>query len=136
VLSAVLLVFSVGFAFAGTQGNDCVGDTTKVRLWENAIGDTSDGNDSLWKCFNDALLSDDSHLLPGDCKGAFIPSFTWNDCVSSFTVWIPDGQCFVSYRESSYGTAQDIIAGPRVGVRFNVVGGTNDTMSSLRWISC
>ncbi len=136
LFSIALLLLSVGIVLADTQGSDCVGDTSKVRLWENSIGDTGDGNDNLWACAQDTDLTTPDHLPPGSCKGAFLPGPGWNDCISSFTVWVPAGQCFVSYREAGYGTAQDVVAGPKVGVRINVLGGTNDTMTSFRWISC
>lgn len=137
VLGALLLItMSVGLVNAGTQGADCPGDATKVRLWENVIGDTGDGNDSYWLCNPDSNLLGNEHTLPGACKGAVLSPNNWNDCVSSISVWVPAGQCFVSYREQDWGQAQDILAGPRNGARVNVVAGTSDTMSSLRWINC
>ena len=121
---------------AGQQGFCQGADTSKVILWENAIGDNTDGNDSLWKCDDDISLVDDQHLPAGDCKGFLVGQANWNDCVSSFTVWIPAGKCLLMYRDTNYRAAFPVMPGPALGVRVNAPALLNDTLSSLRWMSC
>ena len=93
ILFAVAGLFLVNapVAVAGTQGSCLVTDESKVLLWENSVGDTQDGNDKLWLCGNDSDLTNNEHTLPGDCKNFPFGSGNWNDCVSSFTAFEPDG---------------------------------------------
>lgn len=103
---AVLLVGSLpALVLAGTQGTTCgsSSDTSKVRLWENSIGDTGDNNDSNWLCSSDTDLSNNDHTLAGNCKAVGFDSLTWNDCVSSVTVYVPSGQCLDFFRDSGQG---------------------------------
>jgi hypothetical protein len=55
-------------AVGETRGYCPATDVAKVRLWENKIGSTIDGNDTLWKCTNDTDLSNDDHESPGNCN--------------------------------------------------------------------
>lgn len=92
---AVLLVWSATpVVLAGTQGSCTPSGNVSLRLWENAIGDTSDGNDTLWLFCNHTApighhnLNQITHTLPGDCQGpGGIGMTTWNDCVNSYTIW-------------------------------------------------
>jgi hypothetical protein len=130
-VGAALMTAFVGIVNAGTQGADCPGDASKVRLYENGIGDTSDNDDRLWRCTEVANLIGIDHI-PGTCKGFLIGQTTWNDCVSSYQIWIPDGWHFVLYRDNNYNNWSECRIGPIVGLRFNVA--SNDTLTSLRWI--
>ena len=87
---AVALTFSwllsnTGLVIAATQGSCPSTDTTKVLLYENAVGDLSDGDDRLWKCTGDPDLGNDSHTPAGNCHSPLLGSATWSDCVSSYT---------------------------------------------------
>lgn len=136
VVLVLLVVAFPGLVSAGTQGGCVAGDDSKVRLWENVIGDTQDNNDSYWKCGDDSDLNNDSHTLPGDCKGTVLNSTTWNDCVSSVSVWVPAGWCVSFYRDAGYNfiMANNTIQGPAVGVRFNLQ--YNDQLSSFLFYQC
>lgn len=120
-------------AVAGTQGSCDGSDSTKVRLWENEESDTSDDNDSVWVCAAENNLAGISHTLPGDCNRPWPPSGSWNDCVSSYTIWVPAGKRFCLYRDSDYGTVAQNKLGPLTGVRIDLSPTWNDTPSSLRW---
>jgi|SRR3954447_11938353 len=127
-----LFQFNAVTAVAGTQGSCGASDPTKVRLWENAITDTGDGDDSLWVCSNTANLGNISHTLQGDCKGAFVGQGNWNDCVNSYSNtghW-----CF--FNDANYGSYMDERAGTG---RFNLIQG--DSLSSVHigtqiWGAC
>jgi hypothetical protein len=123
-------------ALAGTQGSCPSSDTSKVRLWENTTTDSSDGNDSLWKCGNDNDLSNDTHTLPGDCKSNLANQPNWNDCVSSVSVWVPSGWCVNFYRSAGYDNLMpnSTVQGPSTGVRFNLQ--YNDALSSFLSYEC
>lgn len=127
-LVTTLMFQSAGLAFAGTQGECSPDDTTKAELWENAIGDTGDNNDILWKCSADSDLSNDTHVLPGNCaNGTIFGGTTWNDCVSSYKVWVDTGVwCF--FRDANYGGFIDHRGG--TPQRFDL--GIQDVLSSLR----
>lgn len=105
-----------------------------MRLWENEENDTSDGNDSLWRCGTaEDDLADISHTLGGDCNRPWPPSGSWNDCVSSFTLWVPSNRRFCLYRDADYGTVITTKVGPISNQRFNVGSIYNDTPSSFRF---
>ena len=136
IIAAFTLVWIPALAFAGTQGSCLSSDTSKLRLWENVINDTQDGNDTYWKCGNDTDLNNDSHTLPGDCKGTILSSTTWNDCVSSVSVWVPSGWCVSFYRNAGYDASMpnDTIQGPASGTRINL--DYNDQLSSVLFYQC
>lgn len=134
LVEASLLVASTGVVAAGTQGSDCPGDTSKVQLFENGIGDTGDGDDRLWLCGNTSNLNAIAHTLSGDCKGALFGSTTWNDCVSSYRIWTPPGWHLTVYREGNYGTWFACYV-DWAGGRTDVPSGSNDVLSSFKWIS-
>lgn len=136
VIAALTVVWLPAIALAGTQGSCLSNDTSKFRLWENVLGDTGDDNDTYWKCANDSDLNNDAHSLPGDCKGAFFNSTTWNDCVSSVSVWVPAGWCANFYRTAGYDNlmSNNTVQGPASGVRINLQN--NDELSSLLFFQC
>lgn len=101
--SILLLLTFVPSVSAGSQGTQCTGETVYAYFYENVIGDTSDGNDSLYACADRrADLGDISHTLPGDCHAPPLNKVTWNDCVSAFTVIQPAGYSFCAYSDSNY----------------------------------
>lgn len=126
----------IGIASAGTQGVCDLRDGSKVRLWENIIDDTQDGNDSLWLCGNDSDLTDNYHSLPGLCL-ATISKTNWNDCVSSYTIYVPSGQALCVYMNVGYvkGVFTERFVGPISTSRRDANIITDDHQSSLRWIS-
>lgn len=134
-LATVMIGLLAGVAFAATQGTECTSDSSRVRLWENVQNDTQDGDDSYWKCFSDTDLSNDAHNLPGACKGWIGGNEVWNDCISSYTLWVPSGQKFCLYLNSGYSTLGASHTGPIVGQRWDVGAGWNDQLSSFKWIS-
>ncbi len=137
LMVAVLLVpLLPGVALAGTEGTACDTDTTRVLLWENIIGDSSDNNDNYWKCDSDGdLNSGDPHNLPGDCHSGPANSTNWNDCASSVSVWLPSGWCIDFYVNANYNTSMNnTVQGPSSGTRFNLA--SNDQLSSFRFYTC
>lgn len=144
-VTATMLIgaFVVPVVLAGTQGSCLASDTTKVQLRENMFGDASDNNDVLWKCGSDSDLSNDSHTLSGNCQDGVPPgNASWNDCVSSFSVWIPDGWKFCTFGNANYsatnpfGPPYDVVIGPRTNYGLNITAGNdNDDLSSFRWVT-
>jgi hypothetical protein len=125
-----LLLPNTTAALAGTQGNCNESDLDTVQLFENVKGVTSDNDDRLWKCSNDSSLANDDHTLPGTCAG-FGGQPTWNDCVSSYMVFIPSGTLVCFYRDINYGVILDHRGGPPE--RFDILG--NDQLSSLKFLA-
>lgn len=133
-IQVIIALATANLVFAGTQGSDCVGDTSKVRLWENAVGDTSDGNDSVWLCGNTSNLIFINHTLAGTCKGAFVGQSTWNDCVQRATIWVPAGWRLVFYRDDQYNT-WDLCVPTAGGIAGGAVNmNTTDALTSFRWL--
>ncbi len=136
LLAGLLLVSAPTLVLAGTQGSCGSSDSSKVRLWENVEGETIDGDDSYWQCTNETNLAvGDDHTLPGDCNRPFPGSTTWNDCVSSITIWVPKGQTLCLYGDASHAAFKDAYAGPRSEERHDVGAGWNDALSSFKWVS-
>jgi hypothetical protein len=133
LVQAILIVAMAGVVQAGTQGSDCAGDASKILLYENSIGDTSDNDDRFWRCSNTSDLNDFAHTLPGNCKSIGLDSSTWNDCVSSYKVWVPDGFHLTIYNNADWGSWSHCFAGPWNGGRVNAF--SNDAISSFRWLS-
>jgi hypothetical protein len=129
----LLLMTSWVPALAATQGSCPANDTSKVRLWENSIGDTSDGDDNLWKCDSDADLGNDSHLPAGNCHSPFFGSATWSDCVSSYTLWTPTAVWMCFYRDANYVGIFDARqnSGAQAGTRFDLP--VNDVLTSIKF---
>jgi hypothetical protein len=135
-LAAAMIVAAAGLALADTQGSNCPSDNERIRLWENVEGDSSDGNDSLWRCgVGSAGLGTISRVLGGDCNRPWPPSGTWEDCVSSYTVWIPSGRRVCFYEHDDYTGFRDSTPGPVTAQRHDVGAGWNDRLSSYRFVS-
>lgn len=74
-------------------------------------------------------------MLPGNCKAVGFDSVTWNDCVSSVSVWLPAGQCIDFFKNADgSGNMNNTVQGPANGVRFNLP--SNDTLSRFNFYSC
>jgi len=135
LLAALALAALSALAFAGTQGSCPSGDTSKLRLYENSIGDTSDNDDRLWLCTSDTDLSNNDHTLPGNCNSDGFDSVTWNDCISSVAVWVPANQCVDFFRSAGQGGNMGItVQGPSSGTRINLP--YNDQLSGFIFYSC
>ena len=135
ILALSWTVTNTAVALGATQGSCLASDTTKVLLWENSIGDLSDGNDNLWKCGSDSNLGDDPHNPSGNCHSPFFGSATWSDCVSSYTGWSDAGTptiCF--YRDANYVGVIDsrLHDGAWFGTRNDLA--VNDVLTSFRFI--
>lgn len=130
---ALVAIAAPAAVLAGTQGTCSPHDTSMVRLWENIIGDTSDNNDSYWKCGDDSDLDNDDHTLPGTCKAGILARENWNDCVSSVTVYVATGYKWCFYGNSLYGNPLGSITHSQNGNRVNLGSGANDGISSFRW---
>lgn len=137
VIVVVLLQLALlpGLVLAGTQGSCLAGDTTKLRLWENTIGDTQDNNDTLWLCNSDTDLSNNDHSLPGNCEASPFDKFEWNDCVSSVSIYLPSGWCVDFFRDPGQGAnMNNTVQGPASGVRINLP--YNDQLSGTVMYTC
>ncbi len=123
---------------AADEGGTCFTDPERVRLYENNIGDTSDGNDTFLMCGTGiADLDARDHTSPGLCKsGNFRIGDTWNDCVSSFHAIIPSGRILCLYGAKNYGTPVVKVTYSQGNVRTNLLSGfgLNDGLSSLRFM--
>lgn len=126
---------------AGTQGacSNPGSAGVSVRLWENVIGDGSDGNDSVWLMCNSGTsrpdLDDVNHTLADGCKSQslFKLQDDWNDCVNSVTVYLVSSSwrvCF--YQNANYGgyISGSARSGPLQASRYNL--SSSDTLSSVR----
>lgn len=79
-------------------------DNEWVNVHENQIGDTSDGDDRMYRCgTGDPDLRNVPHTLPGRCKGDG-PKLDdeWNVCISAFYAAIPSGRKFCLYAAPGY----------------------------------
>lgn len=138
-----LIVAGLGFASLAAAGvalgalqnpGACTGDTSTVTLYENAPGDTGDGNDTYWVCTAKANLASVAHSLPGNCNTGIGGNSTWNDCVSSAYVDIPSGYRACFYRSADYSvplTTYGNIVGP-AHARYTFSGFNNDSLSSVK----
>lgn len=134
---ALLVSFFALPVSAGSQGSCAMQDTTKVILYENKIGDTSDGDDRLWLCSSTLDFRNLPHTLPGMCHYTFVKTYDdWDNCVSSMTVFLPSGDstwraCY--YTGYNAGGSVGYISGSSSynGVRFDVGSTFNDAISGL-----
>ena len=138
--SLLITLLTPAVALAGTQGSCSGTDTRKVRLWENVIGDTSDGNDSLWQCgASDPDLGDNSHTLSGNCHSPFIGSGTWEDCVDSVTLYMANNTTFCAYRNPNYEAFEFRVwawlGDEYVGRRINFPDYSRDQISSWKIVT-
>ena len=131
LLGAAFLLSLVPLVFAGTEGSDCSGDSSVVRIWENPINDTSDGDDSKWFCGSVANLAVYPHNLPGNCHAPFFGSTTWNDCIDSYTLRTPTGWWLCFYADANYSHFIDSRQG--WNERFNIL--SPDTLTSFNFQS-
>lgn len=116
---------------AGTQGSCSGSDASKLELYENGAGDTSDGNDDLWACGDVSNLSGLDHTLPGNCN-AFVPKGDWNDCATDLRPYIPTGWNLCLYGNGLYGGSKATWPHSFNGVRR--AAPWNDGLSSFRWL--
>ncbi len=130
-MASILFVANVPMAFAAVQGTCLSTDTTKIRLYENGVGDFSDGNDQLWKCASDADLTNDPHQPAGNCHAPGIGGSNWNDCISSYVSFVDPGTAWCFYRHANYDTWFDH-RGSDTGQQ-NLTQG--DVLSSVRLIA-
>lgn len=128
----------------GEEGGDCPTDPERVRFYENVIGDTTDGNDSILFCgssWDD--LDTREHTLPGGCKAKIALDDDWDDCISSLYAIIPAGRRLCLYSERNYN---GIVGGyticiPNGGsgdgerVNFEFIPGHYDGLSSWRFLN-
>lgn len=141
--AVVVLMFALlaATANAGTQGGPCFSfDTSEVRLYENASGDTSDGNDVLVWCSDQSNLANVNHTLAGNCNNGNFGTTTWNDCISSFNVEVQAHGRFCAYWGSGYGASVIAqVVNPTSGSlwsgRTNFAPLNRDALSSFRWIA-
>lgn len=135
ILAAAILILAAMLppaVLAGTQGAACSpSDTTKVLAWENRVGDTSDGNDALWVC--SSLSQMPVHTLPGTCHAGLISPNTWNDCISSVSLWLPSGWRACFYPWALYDGFLESWPGPYHGERVNLAHG--DQVESVKLTS-
>lgn len=99
----LLLTVFVPPAFAGTQSTNCgTGRVIASTLYENAAGDTSDGDDRLNLCIVDSdannhllvfRLQNIDHILPTACNNNKLGGGTWNDCINGLSVAYPFRVC-------------------------------------------
>jgi len=142
-LTIIFIALAAPVVLAGTQtqngcSTDWNTDTTKILAWENIIGDTSDGNDNLKICIDANIdLNDIDHTLAGNCHAPFFGSNTWNDCISSVSIWIPAAPwhaCF--YENTGYSLLRHSFTGPFSGQRFNISGNDKISSISMRNFAC
>lgn len=146
ILAVIALTISmmgiVPTAYAGDQGTNCSTDPERVRFYENAIGDTSDGNDTVINCgTGNDNLSTFSHTLSGVCKSANFrigDNDSWNDCISSFYPIIPSGRMLCLYGQAFSGAPSIKIAGGGAqNYRHNLATGfgLDDGISSWKFMN-
>jgi hypothetical protein len=139
-----LLTLAVAPVLAGTQyAGSCSTSMNRWLAYENAIGDSSDGDDRLWLCNVGSLGGDNldiDHNLAGICKAPAKINDNWNDCLSSFRVYIVDAtRALCIYSGYGYGGTKsfkivwsDAVASYRKNLAdYNIA---SDTASSFRWI--
>lgn len=134
LLSSLMLAASVLPVSAGTQGGCAAGDSTKVRLYENAIGDTADGDDQLYICGSSAVLANIDHTLPGTCNvglGGVIGMSKWSNCTNSIAVYLPSGYWVCVWRNSNFTELIFQKGGPVTGTRYNFPSYYYDTADSV-----
>lgn len=131
----VAFVAAAPVVFADTQGVNCPADTSRAELFENASGDTSDGNDKLYVCSNITDLGNVAHTLAGFCQDGVPPgNASWDNCVSRVRLWAPATTRICLYGGTGYsGELLYSVLGPVNGLYVTLSGGDNDDLSSIRW---
>lgn len=141
ILAVVLTVVAVAYVDAhtfGTCGSPSTENGGTVVVWENAIGDTSDGNDKWWSMCHSAAGFGYPDLRaisvdPYDCHRSppAVPGGTWNDCISSVQVWLASSLWRLCiYRDLSYHNLSYWVQGYQNGTRVNIT--PNDDATSIR----
>lgn len=147
ILGVLVLFLLPGIALAAFQvdGNDSL-KISYVYLYENSIGDSSDGNDYMLEYRSNQILSGLTHTLPGYCNDVdpVDPADDWNNCVSSIRpVWRDSSKklCLYDNPNGSLGIgewAQYTYAQSRNNVRVNMsaIAGHigSDALGEIKWI--
>lgn len=125
---------------AATQGTACGwGDAEHVRVWENITSETTNGNDSLWLCASSYpnLATDPDWSISGTCQRDGADTSSWNDCVSSITLVVPQNRRLCLYRDKNYENLLVSFPGPWIGQRRDLTdyAGANDNLSSLKFVT-
>lgn len=142
VTSAIAALFVLSFVpivHAGDQGTGCPTDPERVRFYENNIGDTSDGNDTIIFCGLGASdLSLIPHTLAGGCKDGIKFQDDWNDCISSMYPVVPVNRVLCLYGNSNFsGVSVHVLHDDTINdMRSNLGSGSglNDGLSSWHFI--
>jgi hypothetical protein len=143
-LSALVTAGLLALAFviptqAADQGTNCPTDPERVRFYENNIGDTSDGNDTVIFCGLGASdLNQIAHTVPGLCKSSNILfGDYWNDCISSLYPIIPVGRVLCLYGGSNFTSYSVEFDHSKTGSRWNLGSGQglNDGLSSWHYLN-
>jgi hypothetical protein len=142
-IPVLALLLNFGFSapvLAGDQGTSCPTDPERVRFYENNIGDTSDGNDTVIFCGTGASdLNQIEHTLPGLCKSDnLLLGDYWNDCISSLYPIIPSGRVLCLYGSANFqGPGKVEVDHDASGARFNLAPGygLNDGLSSWHFLN-
>jgi hypothetical protein len=130
MLFAFAPVALAGQQYYGCTANSWPNDASRFILYENALGDFSDGYDSLLACNDIPNLHDVAHAPAGTCKGSFFGNPHWGDCASAVYVAVPTGQVFCLFQNPGYsGGHLRAIVGPYSG-SFNL-GVNSDSASSV-----
>lgn len=137
VSATMLAAFAVPFVSAATQGQCNVGDTSKIRLWENSINDGLDGNDTLWLCGTSyPNLANISHTVAGNCNSGILGGgFDWNDCTDGATPFVPDGYYWCLYGSANYVDLRVVYTQDTPATHVNFPTGSKNVMSSLRLVT-
>jgi hypothetical protein len=139
IIVGLLLLPIIGTtpAMAGTQGTCQVGDNKKVLFYENTIGDTSDGNDTLWQCAGgQADMRNVIHTLSGNCKSGVLKlNDNWDDCISSMLPYIPSGVYLCLYMNWSYNKANGYYTYDHADSVKRVNIPINDGLSSWKFVT-
>ena len=134
ILMSLTLALGVAtLVSAGTQGS-CT-NSARVLVWENASTDTGDGNDNLWICgvVGKSDMRNIAHTLAGNCQAPFNFQDNWNDCISSYSVYLPSNLYRVClYTDINYGGDKAWVIGPATGQRYNFGSTFNDKVSSMK----
>ena len=139
IMALVLSFAAAGFTAAAAaaenvQGSCDSSDESRVKLFENSIGDESDGDDRAWQCDWKSDLSNKPHTLEGQCADGSFGNGSWNDCISSVKPWTPDGKRFCAYEDADYAGTRGGWGPAKNGTRENVGSGLNDRISSVKWV--
>lgn len=104
--------------------------TMKVTIYAEANGKASN-----WTLYSaQASFSNDRNgivVFSGDCGPDYRRS--WNDCASSFKVWLPSGRCIVFYEHANYSGKTYAVHGYKSGRLYNFPYWINDESSSMRF---